>query len=111
MGSKLRDETLDDVPLWRIQCVKGKAGDGGVVVSTLYVTKKWERVQDVLDNHYDSADPRKKDYYLVVTRLMEIDQEEFALDEAEKPTLVSAGPPIRVHIPGGPNRQERRRKK
>jgi hypothetical protein len=79
MGDKLRDETLDDVPLWRIQCVKGKIGYGGVVVNTIYATKKWERVQHVLDDHFDNPDPRKESYYLRVTRLVAIDQEEFPL--------------------------------
>lgn len=107
MGDKLRDEALDDVATWRVDLVSGVPDEGGIISDTQYITKKWERVQDIIDRCAEQY--RGERCYIQVTRLVAVDSEAFAMGGL-KPAFVQTAPTA-VVSPHGPNRQTRRSKK
>ena len=79
MSDKLRDETLDDCALWRVDLVNGVPDEGGIISDTQYVTKKWERVEDLIDSCRIRY--RGQKCFVQVTRLTAVDSESFSVDD------------------------------
>lgn len=69
---------------WRVDLCHGFPGESGIVVDTEFVTKKWERVEDVMIRFHAKAQTlpqhERGEWYITVAEMANVARGSFTMD-------------------------------